>query len=271
MRKVPNELLQSSEDAQLVAWQAVVNAEPDYGKRVQLGKESFKASNTNRNPTFRSVRTRLKSMCPGPARCMYCENSTADEIDHVRPKDLFPEEVFFWTNYVFSCGACNGVKLAQWSIFLPTGVEKDLTRRTARSREQPTPPEVGDPLFIDPRREDPAPFLAIDLLGTFLVLPRRGLSPRDRRRAEYTIGVIGLSIREDLANARASNFDSYRARLKEFIQVRDSGEPRQVLQRHVSSLLMMDHPTVWFEMRRQHQHHPDLTQLFQQAPEALSW
>ena len=33
-------------------------------------------------------------MCAGAKRCMYCEDSAADEVEHHLPKNLYPEFVF---------------------------------------------------------------------------------------------------------------------------------------------------------------------------------
>jgi uncharacterized protein (TIGR02646 family) len=254
--------------AQLAAWQEELNKVPSYEARVARGKEDFKRYNTTRNLTFRHVRDTLASMCPGARRCAYCQHSTADEIDHVRPKDLYPEQVFAWPNYVYSCGICNGVKGAQWAVFAKDGSAVDLTRP---ARSPPRRPAPGAPLFIDPRAQDPEPFLALDLVDTFLILPRRGLSRRDRRRAEYTIAILGLAAREDLAQARAVHYESYRARLREYITWRQERRPQPMLERARGALRDMDHPFVWFEMKRQHAGIPELGALFAQVPEALRW
>ena len=47
---------------------------------------------------------------------MYCEDSVADEVEHFRPKDLYPDVVFAWRNYLYACGQCNGGKNNRFSI-----------------------------------------------------------------------------------------------------------------------------------------------------------
>ena len=46
--------------------------------------------------------------------CAYCEQRTQGEVDHFHPKSLFPEEVYFWSNWLFSCHACNQAKGENW-------------------------------------------------------------------------------------------------------------------------------------------------------------
>lgn len=37
------------------------------------------------------------------------------------PKNMYPEKVFVWSNYLFSCGLCNGPKNNQFAVFDNTG------------------------------------------------------------------------------------------------------------------------------------------------------
>ena len=55
--------------------------------------------------------------------CCYCESEVgtvrADQIEHRRPVDLFPQHVFDWENLHLGCGACNGHKSAKWDAANP--------------------------------------------------------------------------------------------------------------------------------------------------------
>ena len=56
-----------------------------------------------RPPTYHgwtSFRDDLKLAFDG--LCAYCEQYTSGEVDHFRPKSLFPKEVYDWSNWVFS-------------------------------------------------------------------------------------------------------------------------------------------------------------------------
>lgn len=63
----------------------------------------------DRKPTgaFADVRAKLETMAFGRARCMYCEDSAGTDIDHFRPKALYPGQAFTWDNYLLACSYCN--------------------------------------------------------------------------------------------------------------------------------------------------------------------
>src|SRR5437870_3297663 len=107
MIRIRNARLPAATRAGLAAYQAEVNARTSFAEQVAEGKRLFKARNRKTNPAFRVVRGLLRRMCRGPNRCMYCEDSSMDQIDHFRPKDYYPSVVFEWTNYLGSCGRCN--------------------------------------------------------------------------------------------------------------------------------------------------------------------
>ena len=46
--------------------------------------------------------------------CGYCEEFDKGEVDHFRPKKLFPELVYQWANWVFACHTCNQLKSEKW-------------------------------------------------------------------------------------------------------------------------------------------------------------
>ena len=95
-------------------------------------------------------------------KCMYCESKIEHigyaHVEHIKPKSLFPELEFEWTNLGFSCPICNNIK---WNKY-----------------DETTP-------FINPYNEDPNIHLAF--LG-FFVSPMKG-----SERGEYTISGIGLN------------------------------------------------------------------------------
>jgi uncharacterized protein (TIGR02646 family) len=252
----------------LVRWQAEIDGIPDFAERVSEASEKFASRNRKTNATFRIVRETLRRMCCGARRCAYCEDSAADEVEHVRPKDLYPEAVFEWSNYVYACGICNREKSCRFAVFTGVGVFGDVSRP---NNAPVFPPAAGEPVLIDPRCEDPRQYLMLDLRGTFLFveLPEEGT--REWRRAAYTIELLGLNARDDLSLARASAYGSYRARLREYVFERDAGASSNRLQDLVDGICRMHHPTVWAEMKRQRGMIPELEVLFAQAPEALDW
>ena len=199
--------LPASASSKLGEYQKEVDDAGDYAERVAEGKRLFGSRNRPSNSTFRAVRESLSKMCSGAQRCVYCEDSMGDEVEHVRPKDLYPEDVFCWQNYVYACGPCNGGKNSRFAVMTLNGRE-DVTRARGSPVEPPTP---GEPVFVNPRLEDPFALMTMDLLGTFFLLPRYGLDPVENDRADFTIRTLKLN-RDPLPDARKNAFGGYRAR-----------------------------------------------------------
>ncbi len=128
--------------------------------------------------------------------CWYCERRCqavggwAPTIDHFRPRSLFPELTYEWSNWIFSCRRCNvDNKMDKW-------------------------PELG---FVDPASADIAerPEQYFDYESdTGKIIARNGLSEAARNRAWATIDDLGLSSR-DLTNPR---FTSVRQFIRELTQ-----------------------------------------------------
>lgn len=250
----------------LAEYQADVDGAGDYAARVAEGKRKFGSRNSRSNATFRAVRDRLSDMCAGAQRCVYCEDSVGDEVEHIKPKDLYPEDVFRWPNYVYACGPCNGGKNNKFAVMTGAG-RVEVTR----ARGAPiTPPTPGEPAFINPRAEDPLALLTMDLLGTFFVLPREGLPADAADRADFTIETLNLN-RDLLLEARLNAFGGYRARLSEYRNRRDAAAGAAELEALRNDLLATPHPTVWEEMKRQASDIPPIEALFAAVPEALDW
>lgn len=253
----------------LAQLQQEVDASGSYAQQVAAAKELFPRHNRGDRPPFREVRAALSAMCSDLERCMYCEDAPADEVEHVFPKDLYPATVFVWANFLFACGRCNGGKSAQFRVFHPRGGPNavDVTRAPGAPV---VPPLDGDPLLLDPRREDPLDFLWLDF-STFFFAPAAGGSSRDRQRAAYTIDVLGLNHRSVLVRARGGAFGHFRDHLRCYVLERDADPTAAALPLRASRVREMSHATVWAEMKRQRALHPELARLFAAAPEALAW
>jgi uncharacterized protein (TIGR02646 family) len=100
--------------------------------------------------------------------CAYCEGRCRGEVEHFRPKSLFPELVYRWSNWLLACHDCNHAKLQKW-------------------------PRGG---YVDPCAR-PWPGLAETYfkfeLGTGEILPREDLPPESRHKAQRTICDLGLN------------------------------------------------------------------------------
>ncbi len=261
--------LDSRSTGYLQRWQKEIDDLPAYADRVAAGKTKFSSRNRNDNATFRHVKEVLTRMCQGARRCGYCEDSVADEVEHIRPKDLYPEAVFSWDNYLYACGPCNGPKNNKFAVI--AGQPEVLVDVTRADGAPVAAPQAGAMALIDPRTEDPLHFLFLDLLNTFAFTPCIGLTEIEALRAGYTIEVLRLNARDYLVEARRTAFGNYRARLVEYAGEKQTGASQPDLDRRRDELLKVGHQTVWREMQRQHSLYPLLATLFAAAPEALHW
>jgi hypothetical protein len=269
MIRLPDLTLPPAAQKKLNTYQGEINAIVDYVTRVEQAKTSFSSRNRKGNATFDAIKDTLTTMCAGAQRCAYCEDSAADEVEHIRPKDLYPEAVFVWLNYLYACGPCNGPKNSQFAVLDPTsGALIDVTR----PRGAPVaPPPAGSPVLIDPRVEDPCGFMELDLRDTFWFVPRGKPGTTEHERGKYTIRVLGLNVREFLPKARQQAFKDYKAHLTQYRLKVEQGAPRRHLRRLEEDIKGRQHPTVWSEMKRQHDAIPSLTTLFRAVPQALGW
>ena len=206
-------------------------------------------------------------------RFAYCEDSVADEVEHVAPKNLYPDKVFVWRNYVYACGPCNGKKNNHFAIFRHSdGHEIDITPPRRRPLNwQPTEPPLGDPLLINPREENPLDYLWLDLSGTFRIDPLEDLDdPRLQRRAEYTRDELRLN-RDILVRARRRTFTTMRATLSDYGNEKEGKNRQERLVEIKQTVAGYWHRTVWAEMIRQKVLYPEIAELFLRVPEALMW
>ncbi|HYT88018.1 MAG TPA: hypothetical protein VEL76_04805 [Gemmataceae bacterium] len=228
MMRLPPLVLPTAARQTLQTYQREVDGEPTYFHRVEAADRLFKSRNNLSNRTFRVVRSKLHEMCSGARRCCYCEDSCADEIEHVRPKSLYPERVFVWENYLYACGPCNGPKNNRYAVFV--GKRKRLVPVTRGKDDPVKPPPTGTHVFIDPRSENPLDYMELDLLETFRFVPTAEEGTVDYLRADYTIKVLRLNDRDVLPEARRCAFGSYRARLHEYRSRKHAGTSLGALQ-----------------------------------------
>ena len=248
-------------------YQAKVDGAGDYASQVKKGKKLFPRYNSSKNATFKKIRKRLKKMCPGHHRCVYCEDSKASEIEHVKPKDLYPEKAFRWCNYIYVCSICNRTKGSKFAVISKKGKLIDVTRKRNANI---IPPVSGLPAFVNPRLEDPLGLLTMDLSQTFAYSPRPNISPIDCERALFTIQVLNMNGNQ-LPDSRRNAFEGYKARLSYYVQQKMNGVSSQELDRIREDLLCSPHPTVWEEMKNQADLHSEIAELFETVPEAKGW
>lgn len=251
----------------LQKWQGEIDTLPDYAARVAEAKRVWSLKNKKANKTFDAVKDTLTTMQGKLRRCAYCEDSCADEVEHIRPKDLYPESVFVWENYLYACGICNVEKRNNYAVFSDRSI---AWHDVKRAHDAPVvPPLSGDPVLIDPRRENPLDFLMLDL-RTFQFEPVADRRTRDYVRAEYTIQTLTLW-REPLREARENAASGFMGRLIAYANAKAENDPVDELKRHTTALLATPNLTVWREMQRQHRLSPRLSAQFAVSPEALTW
>jgi len=268
MMYIPNQPLNVASAGQLTIWQTAIDSHFSYEDRVKNAKSSFKLKNVVGNNTFRHVRETLEKMCFGHRRCMYCEDSCADEVEHAMPKDLYPEQVFCWENYLYACGPCNGPKSNRYAIFSIAGVVTEVGRN---AKAPIVPPIAGEHVFINPRLEDPFLTLELDLSGTFRFRPMTGANAVSEARANWTIVVLGLNTRKFLVKARENVFNLCRVALREYSRMKMEGADLAELDNIQTTIMEMPHPTVFNEMQRQAAFNRRIGDIFRTVPEALSW
>jgi hypothetical protein len=202
-----------------------------------------------------------------------------DEVEHIYPKDLFPEKCFDWNNYVYACGPCNGPKNNKFALFKKPGgafVEVNPPRGTASIK-----PPKGEAVLINGRIENPLDYAILDLTGTFKFYPLPTINSKKKKRVEYTYNdVLRLNDgeREPIRQARENAFGMYKARLFEYVVKYKAGKSKAFLDKLIDGIKKEAHPTVWKEMQRYYiigkldAVDDELKELFDEAgPEALTW
>jgi uncharacterized protein (TIGR02646 family) len=263
MIQLPHVELHADALAALRRYQAEVDAVDDFAARVQRAVESFSSRNRPEQKTFAAVKAALAKMCCGARRCAYCEDSAADEVEHIRPKSRYPEAVFVWPNYLYACGPCNGAKNNRFAVFPGEHLPK------VEVANSEGPPVAGTPVFLNPRDENAMQWITLDL-RTCLFVATAPKSTQAHERTCYTIEVLGLN-RDLLIDARKAALKDYRAHLAHYVQAKTDDATADALDDIRTTITCRQHPTVWREMQRQHDKHDFLRPLFAAAPEAINW
>ena len=256
-----NAVLPNSVLNYLAGKQVDIDTIPDYSEKVTKGKDLWKKKSRTQ---FKKIREKLETLCVGKRRCNYCEDSVADEVEHIKPKDLYPSQVFIWENYLFACGNCNGPKSNSFAVFTGENVVE-----VSRKRGAPViAPQDGNEVFINPRVNDPMQFLTLDL-QSMIFISKPGISNIDKKRAKYTIDILKLNARDFLIAARQEAFHSYKDSLEVYVNKKQEGVGTAELHKRQVEIESRQHPTVWAEIKRQRNRYPRINALFTLAPELL--
>lgn len=264
---------------QLKEFQDEIDALGAFEEKSAKAKDLFSRKNIKSNSVFKEIKQCLSEMCNSTRRCVYCEDSFADEVEHIYPKDLYPDKCFSWDNYVYACGPCNGPKNNKFAVFKDT-TNEFVAVNPPNTKTPATQPPKGKAAFINPREENPLDFCILDLAGTFDFVIFDHLTVENKIKAEYTFNTV-LKLndpeREPVRQARENAYENFRARLFEYVKFKQTGASSVRLQKMIKGIKNETHPTVWKEMQRYHTKgilrmiDEDLDDLFLAEPDALTW
>lgn len=275
MIQLPNVSISQTVLSKLKEYQDEIDKQIDFDQKKELAEKLFGEKNVIGDVTFDEVKTSLDLMCSGARRCVYCEDSLGCEVEHIHPKSLYPESCFNWENYVYACGLCNKRKSNKFTVF--DGTTHKTLRITKKTLDNKT---KGDSVMINPRIENPMDYCKLDLENKacrFVII--ENLEKREKARAEYTFFTM-LNLNdvpyEKIRQARENAYSNYFNRLFIYTKFKNelSAERKKVI---IEELKKEQHPTVWKEMQRYFQEgwlktiDSELSELFEESPEALNW
>ena len=223
-------------------------------------------------------------MCSGHLRCMFCEDSCSNEIEHFHPKSIYPEFTFDWDNFLYACGICNPLKNNKFAVFrTDNDAFQNVTPLHHKQRPQDyvlTPPPKGLPVLINPRKVDPFDYIELNL-SDFRFVPIE-TNQKTKEIAEFTINTALKLNRPVLCKARKTAFKTFRALLSEYHINKVKASSSNLEEETKKTIFESPHITVWYEMKRWYQsesykrqflkvNYPNVFQLFKDNPEVLDW
>lgn len=154
-----------------------LQARADYdADKTDANKKAYQSIEKRYNQD--EVKTKLKDMFH--KKCAFCESFISHisygEIEHFKPKSVYPNLCFDWDNFLLSCSVCNG--------------------KANKGDKFPLAANGGP--FINPTIENPDDFFSFEYdrnLNKFIVIPKG-------ERAITMLGIIKLN-REDLVEHRS--------------------------------------------------------------------
>lgn len=266
-----------------------VNNEPSFDKKTKKVQSLWNSKGGKKGKdAFTKIGEVLYSLTIFEGLCNYCEQSEANDIEHIDPKSFFPEKAFVWENYLLACKQCNsGLKLDKCHVL---NLNNELVEVIRGSQ-----PPFHNVAFINPRLEDPGQFMLLNLQSfKFEILP--GLSRRDENRVKSTLDILELNNRDPLIQARKSAGQHYFEkldRLVRMLEVRTKKQLKNLLNpfdnrfdftktlkqlkeelkdSHRIYISKYQHPSVWHSIKViESQVDLRWQTLFNKLPEALNW
>lgn len=178
---------------------------------------------------FRPVVSALKKLTGLGQRCMFCSGSESSDVEHYRPKAVFPHLAMTWENYLWACTPCNRAKSSQF-------------------------PLAGDnsAVLINPLDENVWRYFYIDAFGNLTPLwdvQRDDFNPRGKETAR----IIGLD-RQVLQESRRSRMDDLKEKVQDTASLLKSGD--------ITVSAVRSRLSKW----RRQPFHPDVADYFLNGP-----
>jgi uncharacterized protein (TIGR02646 family) len=117
----------------------------------------------------------LKQMAGKTERCMYCSDSRGADIEHIWPKERFPERMFRWPNMLLCCTECGRFKGDRLEV------------------------EGDRPVFVDPTSDDPWEFLDFDPITGNITAKFDKHAGQWSAKGTQTVEILRLDRREALS------------------------------------------------------------------------
>lgn len=269
--------------------QEQIDSKSKFESKVATSKKLWKNKGGHKHTeSFQQLRSILKQMCIAHGICNYCEHNEAFDIEHIAPKSHFPEMTFSWENLLLVCKECNtGHKSDQCKVIDTNG--------ELRSCQRGTPPPQGVFCFINPRIENPADFMLLNLeTFTFEILP--DLTPTNLAKAQSTLDLLELNSRTVLIHTRKDcSIALYHlmTNLVNILKVKSINELSELLsphekkfdfsislevlkaeikENHKGFIAELQHPSVWLAIKTvKSKTDPKWMAIFREIPEALNW
>ena len=195
MRRLPQRpTLPAAVAARLAAETAAIKSHSDSKAEAER-----RFNNARKTKWFKPVVDRLADLSGFGQRCMFCSGSESSDVEHYKPKAVFPDLAMTWENYLWSCTPCN------------------------RSKSNRFPPhtELGG-RFVNPLDDDVWSFFFIDEFG-ILTPCYDSNSGSLNERAVATRDFLDLN-REAVQESRKIRLDDLKGQVLETLQLLHLGQ-----------------------------------------------
>jgi uncharacterized protein (TIGR02646 family) len=268
--------------------QASIDTLPTFKEKADKAQSLWgtKGNAAGKN-AFVEIKDILTSMCIYVEVCNYCEQSEANDIEHIHPKSFFPHVTFVWDNYLLACKQCNsGLKLDKCFV-----MDNEGNLITTERGEEPLYKVIA---FINPRSEDPNDFMYLNMeTYKFDVFP--WVIGKKRNQALSTIEILQLNERATLIKARKSAKGHYYNQLERLCRIlkttskedlEDVLNPAddkfdftksldelkiEITESYKKYIQTYQHPSVWHSIKVIEKEREPWKEIFNQIPDAINW